>query len=214
VFVNDDFAHPVLTGVAYPEASGYLAVPGGAYNVKVTPAGNPGVIVIDADVDLAAGTRYSVYAAGPLAAIAPYVLTDDNRPIAVEGKVRIVHLAPSAGLVDIYVSAPGADILTASPAFAGVDFEDETGYVGLTPGTYDVTVTAAGTKTVAIGPATITATRRASTRRRRGTPPAAAHPSVSSCSTTSTLEHRQAPGSPRSPGAHLDRHAAQCTLHS
>jgi hypothetical protein len=156
VIVNDDFANPLLSDVPYPVFSDYIAVPAGTYNVKVTPAGNPGVIVIDADLDIEAGTQYSAYASSVLASIAPYVLVDDNRAVATEAKVRIVHLAPSAGLVDIYVTAPGADITTANPAFAGVDFAAETGYVSLAGGSYDVTVTAAGTKTVAIGPATVT----------------------------------------------------------
>jgi hypothetical protein len=156
VVVNDDFGAPVLEDVPFPAVSGYLAVPPGSYNVKVTPANNAGVIVIDADVDLAAGTRYSVYATGPLATIAPYVLVDDDRSIATNAKVRIVHTAPSAGNVDIYVTAPGASIATASPTFANVPFRAETGYVALAAGSYDVTVTPTGTKTAAIGPATIT----------------------------------------------------------
>ena len=155
VIINDDFANPVLTHVPFTAVSDYLAVPAGTYNVKVTAAGNPGAIVVDENLTVAAGTRYSVYAAGPLASIAPYVLVDDARPIATEARVRLVHLAPSAGLVDIYVTPPGADITTASPAFAEVDFREETGYVPLPGGEYDVTVTAAGTKTAAIGPATV-----------------------------------------------------------
>jgi Domain of unknown function (DUF4397) len=156
VIVNDDFANPVLAGVPFPAFSDYLEVPAGTYNVKVTPAGNPGVIVIDADLDLEAGSASSVYASGLLASIAPYVLADDDRSIATEAKVRIVHMAPSAGLVDLYVTAPGADISTLAPTFAGVDFKAETGYVALPGGNYEVTVTVAGTKTAAIGPAAVT----------------------------------------------------------
>ena len=65
-------------------------------------------------------------------------------------KVRIVHVAPGAGLVDIYVTPVGVGIVNATPAFAGVDFKDETGYVQLDAGMYDVDVTLAGTQTVAI----------------------------------------------------------------
>jgi hypothetical protein len=156
VVVNDNFASPALEDVPFPAVSGYLAVPPGTYNVKVTPANTPGVIVIDADVSLAAGKRYSVYATGPLAAITPYVLIDDDRRVSTAAKVRIVHAAPGAGSVDIYVTAPGAGIEAATPAFSNVPLRAETGYVSLAAGSYDVTVTPAGTKTAAIGPATIT----------------------------------------------------------
>lgn len=156
IVVNNDCAAPVLSGVPYPVFSNYLSVPAATYNVKVTAAGNCGAVVIDANLTLSAGKQYSVYATGLLASIAPYVLTDDNRPIATAAKVRIVHAAPSAGRVDIYVTAPGASIATATPAFTNVPLRAETGYVNLAGGSYDVTVTPTGTKTPAIGPATIT----------------------------------------------------------
>lgn len=156
VIVNDNFGAPVLEDVPFPVFSDYLTVPPGAYNVKVTAANNPGAIVIDADVTLEAGKRYSVYATGLLASIAPYVLVDDDRPVATAAKVRIVHAAPSAPAVDVYVTAPGASIATATPALTNVPFRAESGYLGLAAGSYDVTVTPTGTKTAAIGPATIT----------------------------------------------------------
>jgi hypothetical protein len=156
VIVNNNCAQPVLSGVPFPAFSNYLSVPPATYNVKVTAAGNCGAVVIDANLAVAAGKQYSVYATGLLAAITPYVLTDDNRPLATAAKVRIVHAAPSAGRVDIYVTAPGASIASLTPAFANVPLRAETGYVNLAGGSYDVTVTPTGTKTAAIGPATIT----------------------------------------------------------
>jgi hypothetical protein len=158
VIANNDCAHPLLTNVPFPAFSSYLSVPPATYSIKVTAAGNCGAIVIDANLTLAAGKEYSVFATGKLASIAPYVLTDDRRPLATAAKVRIVHTAPSAGNVDIYVTVPGASIAAATPAFANVPFRAETGYVNLAGGTYAVTVTPTGTKTAAIGPATITVT--------------------------------------------------------
>jgi hypothetical protein len=156
VVVNDNFTKPVLEDVPFSAVSDYLTVPQGSYNLKVTAANNPGAIVIDADVALDAGARYSVYAVGTLATIAPYALVDDSRSVVTEAKVRLVHAAPSAGPVDIYVTAPGADFAMATPAFMDVPFLGETGYVSLAGGSYDVTVTVAGTTTAAIGPINIT----------------------------------------------------------
>jgi hypothetical protein len=161
VLIDDDMTAPnllELNNVAYPVISEFLDAPGGTYNVKIELAANPGAYAIDENVSLVAGKRYSVYAAGytaDLIADGLYILEDDFRSVATEAKVRIVHLAPGAGLVDIYVTAPGTGLADVDPTFAGVDFKVETGYVGLAGGSYDVTVTLAGTKTAAIGPAQI-----------------------------------------------------------
>jgi hypothetical protein len=145
----------VVVDLAFPEFTGYVEPPAGDLNVKVVPTGLDAPAVIDADVTLDAGVSYTVLAVGELAAIEPLVLVDDTRRIATEARARIVHASPSAGPVDIYVTAPGAGIDTATPAFANVAFKAETGYVPLAAGSYDVTVTPTGSKVAAIGPVTL-----------------------------------------------------------
>jgi hypothetical protein len=156
VVVNDNFAQPLVPRLAFPNFTGFVQVPPATYNVKVTPAGNPGVIAINANLALARGVEYSVFAVGRLAAIEPLVLTDNRRRVATQAKVRILHASPTAGAVDLYVLAPGAALATATPAFTNVPFKADTGYVSLAGGSYDVVVTPTGSRTPAIGPARIT----------------------------------------------------------
>lgn len=155
IVVNDDFDAPLIEDLAFPDFTGFVDVPAADYNVKVTPANDAGTVVIDADLTLVAGTEYSVYAVDTLANITAQVLADDRRAIATEAKVRIVHGSPSAGNVDIFVTAPDTDITTATPTFTDIPFQAETGYVSLAEGDYTVTVTPTGTTTAAIGPANI-----------------------------------------------------------
>ena len=147
-----------LSDVSYLTASDYLELTDGAHNVKVNAAGSS-TTVIDTDVDLADGTDYTVIASGLVDAIQPIVLEDDNStPPAGTARVRAIHGAPSAPAVDVYVTAPGADIETASPALSNVALGDVSDYLEVPEGDYQVRVTGAGTKTVVIDSGALTLT--------------------------------------------------------
>ena len=139
-----------LTNVPFRTASGYLAVPAGTRELQVRAAGTA-TTVIDADAPLAEGRAYTVLATGLVASIAPLVLEDDlAAPAAGNAKVRLVHAAPGAGTVDVYVTAPTADIATAAPTLAAVPFRAASAYLQVPAGSYRVRITPTGTKTVAI----------------------------------------------------------------
>jgi hypothetical protein len=140
----------VLTNVPFKGASNYLSVPAGTRNLQVRAAGTS-TVVIDADATAAQGESYTVIATGPVAAIAPLVLEDDlTTPAAGNIKLRLVHASPTAGPVDIYVTAPGADLTTVTPTLANVPFRAASDYLEVPAGTYRVRITPAGSKTVAI----------------------------------------------------------------
>lgn len=155
VLVNGD---EYLTDIPFTAVTGFDSLPADTYTVAVTAADMPGVVAIGpVDLDLEAGTWYSVFAVDFFSNIEPLIATDDPRPVATNAKVRIIHAAATApaAIVDIYVSAVGADINTLDPTLSAVPFKANTGYLGLAAGDYDVTVTVVDTKIVAIGPATI-----------------------------------------------------------
>jgi hypothetical protein len=146
----------VLSGVPYRTASDYLELSDGEHNLKVNAAGTA-TTVIDADVELEDGADYTVIAGGLLEAIEPIVLVDDNgAPAAGSVRIRAVHGAPSAPAVDVYVTAPGADLASATPALTAVQFGDVADYLEAPAGDYQVRVTAAGTKTVVIDSGALT----------------------------------------------------------
>jgi len=146
----------VLGDVPYLAVSEYLDVPAGVRNVRVNGAGTT-TSVIDEDLDLVEGTDYTIIASGFAASLEPLVLTDDNTaPAAGNAKVRAIHGAPSAPPVDIYVTAPGADLGEATPVLTGVAFGDVADYVEVPAGNYQVRATLAGTTTVVIDSGTLT----------------------------------------------------------
>lgn len=146
----------VLGDVPYLTASDYLELSAGEHNLKVNAAGTS-TTVIDADVDLADGTDYTVIASGLVANIAPIVLEDDNSaPASGNAKVRAIHGAPSAPAVDIYITAPGADLEGETPALSNVEFGDVSDYIEAPAGDYQVRVTPTGTTIVVIDSGTLT----------------------------------------------------------
>ncbi len=145
-----------LGNVPFPAVTDIGALPAASYNVAVQATINPGTFPIGpVDLNLEAGTWYTVLAVDFLANIEPLILSDDGRSVATNAKVRIVHASPTAQDVDIYVVAPGTDINTVDPTLTAVPFKANTGYLALPEGDYEVTVTPTGTKTAAIGPAAI-----------------------------------------------------------
>ena len=139
-----------LANVPFPAASPYLAVPAGTRNLQVRAAGTA-MTVIDADAELAEGSAYTVLATGRVANIAPLVLVDDlTAPAAGNARLRLVHGSPSAGPVDIYVTAPGAELAGAQPTLSAVPFRVASAYLQVPAGTYRVRVTPAGSRTVAL----------------------------------------------------------------
>ena len=145
-----------LTNVPFIAASGSLDVPAGARRFRVRATGTT-TTVIDVTPTLLASTSYTVLATGLLANIQPLLLTDDRTaPSAGQVKLRVVHAAPAAANVDVYVTAPGADITTATPTLSNVAFRGFSSYLAVPAGEYRVRVVDAGTKTPVAIDATLT----------------------------------------------------------
>lgn len=145
-----------VTGAAFTQSSPYIAVDSGSRALRVEPVGS-NTAVISANVRVAGATDYTVIAANRVASIEPLVLTDNNTaPAAGNIKLRLVHGAPGAPNVDIYVTAPGVSIATLTPNFTNVPFRGASPYVEVPAGSYQVRITPTGTKTVAIDSGTLT----------------------------------------------------------
>jgi hypothetical protein len=146
----------VLSDVSYKQASDFLSVLVGTRNVKVNAAGTS-TTVIDADLTLAFDSFTTIIATNFLAQIEPLVLPDENFPPSGNLlKIRVVHSAPSAPPVDVYVTAPGADINTAAPTLSNVAFTEFSDFLEIPEGDYQIRVTTVGAKVPVFDSGTVT----------------------------------------------------------
>ncbi len=155
VVVDDNFGAPVVSGLTFGQVSADVAVPAGESGYSLTQAGNPGAILHEEEDTTAANTRSTTFIAGAPGDLEIVTFVDNRRPIPGIAKVRIALLSANVEEADIYLLESGTDIADAAPGFSRVASLASTGYVQLAPGRYDLTVTAAGKKTVAAGPLTL-----------------------------------------------------------
>jgi hypothetical protein len=135
----------VLSNVPFFTASNYLPLPAGEHRFQVTPTGQAAdSAVIDAKATVEAGKAYTVAATGTVAEIKPTILADNlSAPAAGKAHVRVVHASPDAPAVDIRVKGGAALI-------SNLAFTKDSGYLPVDAGSYDLTVNAAGSDTVAL----------------------------------------------------------------
>lgn len=144
-----------LSNVPYKAASGLLTVNAGDLPVKVTPAGSDAG-VISATLKLAKDTLTTVIAVNEVAKIEPLVITESTaKPAAGQARLRVVHAAATAPAVDVYVTAPGADLASTTATLSNVAFKAFSGGLEVPAADYRVRVTPAGSKTVVFDSGTL-----------------------------------------------------------
>jgi hypothetical protein len=140
----------VLENVPYSAASDFLGIDAGDRRVQVNVTGTE-ISAIDTHAVFAENTEYMIVAADKVSQITGLIFTANRTtPEPGTARVRVLHAAASAPSVDVYVTAPEAAIANAQPTLSNVPFKAISDYLTVTAGTYDVSVTVAGTKTVAI----------------------------------------------------------------
>lgn len=144
----------VLASLPFREYSEYLALPAKSYDIRVNVAGTSST-VLQANPTLAAGRDYTVIAVGRVSGgenpLSILLLEDDNaEPTPGQVKFRVVHGAPGAPAVDVYVTTPYEALDSKTPVLSNVPFKAASGYLAIPIQMYQGRVTVAGTKTVAI----------------------------------------------------------------
>jgi len=155
----------VYTETAPADGISYSYVPAGDYTFDLAAA-NSGIgsslPIASPNAQLTAAFEYTVIAAGYAAAGTPALdllyTADSNRSIVTQASVKVVHGAPLAQTVDVFVT-PAGDFTkeevesgaAGAPLLDDFTFGTITDYVPVPPGDYDIrVVTNAGAGTAAI----------------------------------------------------------------
>lgn len=146
--VNLTYTQSTPISLAAPNTAPYAAILTGERTLVLKRTADTSVTVATFAVTVAEGRDQSLYAIGGTggSAITAFFTTDTNPAApATQARVRVVHLSPTAGSVDLFVTSPGADLAAATPTLAGVAYRGVSGYLTVNAGTYQLRAVPAGT---------------------------------------------------------------------
>jgi hypothetical protein len=150
--VNLGYTATTPASLPAPSTALYSAVCAGDRSVVLQHTPNPSVTHATLAFTIAPEEDHTVYAIGGAggSVIAAFTTTDDNAaPAAGQARVRVVNMSPTAGAIDVFLTAAGADLATATPNAANLAYRGAT-YLGLgvAAGTYTFRAVPAGTAPV------------------------------------------------------------------
>jgi hypothetical protein len=131
-----------------PATAPYAAVYTGDRSFVLKRTADTTVSVATLNFSIADAQDLTVYAIGGAggSAVTRFTTTDTNpAPVAGETRLRVVNGSPTAGAVDVFVTAIGADLSTATARATNLAYQAASAYFTVTPGTYQIRAVPAGT---------------------------------------------------------------------
>jgi uncharacterized protein DUF4397 len=127
----------------------YNSISGGSQTFTVSVSGTPTTLV-NTTYNTSGNNNYTYVVFGPNTAVGAVLANDaSSDPGSGFFSIRIINAAAGVGAVDIYLSAPGADITATAPAVSGVAYGVISAYTAVAIGTnFELRITPTGTKDV------------------------------------------------------------------
>jgi hypothetical protein len=146
--VNLTYGQSTPATLPSPSTANYSAVYAGSRTLLLKRTADTTALVATVNFSVTASQDQTIYAIGGAGgtAVTSLFVQDDNPAIAATAtRLRVVNLSPTAGGVDIFVTAANADLSTATPTFANVGYRGASTYATPAPGTYQIRIVPAGT---------------------------------------------------------------------
>ncbi len=148
--VNLGYGGTTPSSLPAPNTANYSAIYEGNRSLVLKKTADTNVTVASLTLAMVANQDRTVYAVGGTGGgtVTSVSTIDDNTTAIPTGQtaVRVVNLSPAAGAVDVFVTAPNADLATATPAAANVAPSAASAYANIPAITsYQVRAVPAGT---------------------------------------------------------------------
>lgn len=149
VILNDETTPiPLAEGLALGEVSPYDQLDGGVYNTKIYPAAGSEV-ALEANYNLINGVHWTMVMVRPWEELRALLLSENARSIDGQARLRVIHASEKAKELNLFVTAPGADVTElddeGAPAipirYPGMSRYRMTPYISIAPGEFDLTFT-------------------------------------------------------------------------
>jgi hypothetical protein len=139
---------PLVNALAFQGLTQYLSAGRGSREFKVSANGGT-TFAIDTTLSVGAN-NYSYIVYGPVASAQSVLVLESGLTTPNSGtfNFRVINVAAGIGAVDVYLTAAGADLNSTSPNIANVGTGATSSLVPVNTGSYELRVTAAGTKDV------------------------------------------------------------------
>lgn len=143
-----DDAAPLVTGLNFRSATGFVRVQSGTRRIRLMSSA-PVTTLLDDSVFFEFPRALTVISTGMVGGVEA-VIAPDTAPLPIPGDIalRVIQASPAAGTVDVYITDANASIAAATPQLANLVFRGNSAYFSLPTGRYRVRLTIAGTKTV------------------------------------------------------------------
>ena len=138
----------LVTGLQFQQQTQYQSVNSGTHTYQVS-ANNGATNLISSTTALTGGTAYTYVIYGPASAATSLVINDSvTTPNGGTFQIRVLNAAAGPGPVDVYLTAPGADLTITSPNVGNVAYGNFSAFATVATGSYELRITAASTKEV------------------------------------------------------------------
>lgn len=142
-------AKSVVSSLPFEGNSQYASIDTGSqiFIVSVTGASTA---LVNATLNVSSNTKFSYVLFGPQTAVGALLLSDSfNDPGDGFFAIRFINAAAGPGALDLYLTAPGADLTATAPSVANIAYGSSSLFLPIAKGTtFEIRITLAGTKDV------------------------------------------------------------------